>query len=400
MPLRTHSLAAAALVLAACGGDAAPEKPGIQPGADDQATVQQALIEVKDGGTVELGTGTFHFTGELSIRGVKNLTVKGQGTGTVLDFSGQTSGANGIAAENADGIVFTRFVVEDTTGDGIRVEKSAGVTFRDVKVSWTAGSDTGNGAYALYPVHASDILVEGCEISGARDAGIYVGQSNHALVRNNDVHGNVAGIEIENTQDAEVTGNHVTDNAGGILVFNLPDLEVKDGRRALVHGNEVVANNRDNFAAGGIVSFVPAGVGVVVLAADEIEITDNDVHDNQSAGVAITTYSTIAALGDLHTDDTTYDVYPETIDVHDNRLASNGASPRGVLAAIGGGDLLWDGVSNADRSDPDGALRVCGRNDGASATFLKLGKPVGQGERSTDWSVIDCSHPPVASVKL
>src|SRR5690606_29552928 len=116
--------------------------------------------------------------------------------------------------------------------------------------------------------------------SVSSDAGIYVGQSDRALVRNNYVHGNVAGIEIENTKDAEVVGNRVTDNTGGILVFNLPELQVKDGRRALVHENEVFANNRANFAIpGNIVASVPSGTGVVVLAADEIEITDNDITD-------------------------------------------------------------------------------------------------------------------------
>jgi nitrous oxidase accessory protein NosD len=70
------------------------------------------------------------------------------------------------------------------------------VTFRDIKVSWDAGSATENGAYAVYPVNSSRVIVEDSEVVGAADAGIYVGQCNQAIVRNNVVYGNVAGIEI------------------------------------------------------------------------------------------------------------------------------------------------------------------------------------------------------------
>lgn len=399
MPTRLSLLTAVLLV--ACGEEAEKKTPPLAPGGDDQATVQEALIEAGDGDVVELAAGTFRFDGELSIRTKRNLTVRGQGPGTVLDFSGQTSGGNGIAVDGADGIVFEGLAIENTPGDGIRVENTTGVTFRDVKVSWDAGSESSNGAYALYPVRSRNILVEGCDISGASDAGIYVGQSDRAIVRNNRVHGNVAGIEIENTTDAEVVGNHVTDNAGGILVFNLPELQVKDGRRVLVHGNEVVANNHANFAApGNIVASVPSGTGIVVLAADEIEVTDNEVRDNVSAGVIVTSFATIALVTGREYNDPAYDPYPETIHVHDNRMSGNGTEPRDVLLDLGGADVLWDGVVDATKDNPGGELSLCATANGEGATFLRLGPPISTLERSTDWSVVDCSHDPVPPVTL
>src|SRR5689334_1063884 len=53
--------------------------PGcIAPGADDQKTVQKALIEVKDGATICFTEGTFHFQTELELD-AKNVTIQGAG---------------------------------------------------------------------------------------------------------------------------------------------------------------------------------------------------------------------------------------------------------------------------------------------------------------------------------
>jgi parallel beta-helix repeat protein len=68
-----------------------------------------------------------------------------------------------------------------------------------VRVEWTNGPDENNGAYGLYPVQSSNVLIEESVVIGASDAGIYVGQSNNIIVRNSRVEFNVAGIEIENS---------------------------------------------------------------------------------------------------------------------------------------------------------------------------------------------------------
>ena len=97
-------------------------------------------------------------------------------TDTVLDFSGQTSGANGIEI-SADGDTLETLQIVDTQGDGVRATQVDGVTFRRVHVAWTSGSSTDNGGYGIYPVMSSHVLIEDCFVSGASDAGIYVGQS-------------------------------------------------------------------------------------------------------------------------------------------------------------------------------------------------------------------------------
>ena len=104
---------------------------------------------------------------------------------------------------------------------------------------WSAAASPDNGAYGLYPIGSHGVRIERCVVYGARDAGIYVGQSTNALVVDSEAYGNVAGIEIENTTDVEVRDNAVHDNTAGILVFNLPNLPVQDGKRAKVHENRV-----------------------------------------------------------------------------------------------------------------------------------------------------------------
>ncbi len=165
-------------------------------------------------------------------------------------------------------------------------------------------------------------------VKGASDAGIYVGQSNNIIVRDNRAEGNVAGIEIENSNNADVYGNTATGNTGGILVFNMPNLPVP-GSKTRVYKNTVVANNHANFGAkGSAVSSVPPGSGVIVNSNDEVEIFDNDVKDNKTANVIISSYYStgfdtsrgIAAA---------YDPFPENIYVTGNRFSGGGDDPGG-----------------------------------------------------------------------
>ncbi|MET0385624.1 MAG: parallel beta-helix domain-containing protein, partial [Polyangiales bacterium] len=232
----------------------------IWPGDDDQSAIQGALLDAVSGDTVCLGAGTFKLEGQLSLA-TENVTLLGVSgdAGSVLDFSEQTSGANGILL-SADHDTVEALRILNPKGDGVRATAVDYPTFRNVHVEWTEGPSETNGGYGLYPVESSHVLIEHSFVSGASDAGIYVGQSRDIVVRDNEVTGNVAGIEIENSTDAEVYGNHAHGNTGGILVFNLPGLAVKDGKRANVHDNEIEDNNLANFAAeGNIVHDLPAG---------------------------------------------------------------------------------------------------------------------------------------------
>ena len=184
----------------------------------------------------------------LWIDGKENVVIKGKGMDkTILNFKNQLSGAEGIKITNSINITIADLTVQDTKGDGIKAQQVNGIIFRNVKTEWTRGAHTKNGGYGIYPVQCDQVLIENCVARGASDAGIYVGQSNYAIVRNNKAFENVAGIEIENTSHADVYGNEMYNNTGGLLIFDLPDLIKKKGGYCRAYDNYIHHNNHKNF---------------------------------------------------------------------------------------------------------------------------------------------------------
>jgi parallel beta-helix repeat protein len=326
------------------GADAAPpDAPAgkactttLSHGADDQTAFQTALIGAHSGDLICIAAGTFTFTDDLSLS-VSGVTLRGASKATtILDFSGQATGGNALKVTGGDFIV-EHLTVKDPAGDGIRTEGVTNVTFRDIRVYWSAGPQAGNGAYGVYPVSTTNVLIDGVEVSGAADAAIYVGQSHNILVTNSTAFDSVAGIEIENSSDAEVVNNTTHDNVAGILVFNLPQLPVKTGARTKVHGNTIMNNNRVTFAASGsIVSTAPRGSGVIILAADNTEIHNNTISGNESMGIIIVSCDALGVVASvLDCNDATYDHFPDGAYFHDNTYTNNGTMPHDFFPDIG-----------------------------------------------------------------
>lgn len=380
---------------------------GLTSGASAEE-VQTALIEIEPGGTVAFGAGRFSFEVDLSLD-VDGVTIRGAGPdATTLSFAGQTTGAQGMLV-TGDAFTIEDLGLEDSPGDALKILGADGVTIRRVRVEWTGGPKETNGAYGLYPVQCKNVLIEDSLVVGASDAGIYVGQSERIIVRNNTARQNVAGIEIENSFHADVTGNTATQNTGGILVFNLPDLEVENGAGTRVFGNQIFENNTENFAPpGNIVGTVPAGTGIALLAAHGVEIFDNTIRDHLSINIGIISYVPIGT-----TDDPTYDLYPTAIHIHGNTLSGTSDRPTGplgalMIAAIGelvpGGpyivpDVAWDGVVDPARANSP-ADKICIRDNG-DADFINLGWPLGDaGLPTRELAPHDCSHPPLPAVEL
>ncbi len=342
-----------------------------------------------EGETVCLEAGTFTLTRELRMARA-HQTLKGAGKhDTILDFSSQTLGANGINI-TADHVTVRAFEVKNTPGDGIRATGVHNITFDDVSILWEADAAESNGAYGLYPVQSDGVVVRNCTVKGASDAGIYVGQSFRILVEDNEVFGNVAGIEIENSTEAEVRHNHAHDNTGGILVFNLPNLPVKNGSRARVHNNLIENNNLVNFAPiGNIVGQVPSGSGIIVLASDDNEFHDNTVRNNRSIGIALVYYD--STVFGSH-DDAEFDAYCQGNFVHDNTFENNGYDPQGVMTLIQEdtiAPLAWSGCVDPDKTDA--AHKNCFMGNG-DASYLDFDLCGGFQDKSVDPAEVTCEH--------
>jgi parallel beta-helix repeat protein len=395
-----------------CPTSACVPRPGgrcvdITPGEGAQDAILTALIEAEPLDTIYLHAGTYTLDQAISLD-VDDVTLKGEGKDeTILSFSGQTSGGEGLLV-TANGFVAEDIAFEDSPGDLVKILGATGVTLRRVRAEWTRGASIENGAYGLYPVQCRDVLIEDSEVIGARDAGIYVGQSRNIIVRGSNVQFNVAGIEIENSTDADVYDNTATNNAGGILVFNLPGPPVQDGRRTRVFNNMIVENNIENFAIpGSSVAGVPSGTGAMVLANDQVEFFGNTFRNNNSTDIVVIGYNTAAFFGQEPANNPNFDPYSETVFIHDNSYSGSGTAPSGLLEVvvdlIGSPlpNVLYDGDVNLARQvggvTPNG-LRLCMQEEGA--TFVNLDIPGEFAGVTTDLGTVDCTHDALSPVVI
>lgn len=252
----------------------------------DATALQTAANSIAANTTLVLGLGTFKMIDAVTIR-TAGTHIIGQGIDqTVLDFSGEVVQSNGVDVIGNDFLI-QDLTVLDSPKDGIRVESSIGVVYRRIRATWSTESSTSNGAYGIYPVKSQNVLVEDSRAENASDAGLYVGQCQHVIVRNNTVTGNVAGLEIENTQYAEVYGNTATNNTGGIVVFDLPGNPII-GRDVWLHDNMIHDNNHVNFGAiGTTVSEIPVGTGTFAMASRRVQITNNTYANNNTGDIAL-----------------------------------------------------------------------------------------------------------------
>ncbi len=388
----------------------------IVAGPDAPKRAQAALIEAKAGDVIELGPGRFDFKSTLSLD-VSGVTIRGQGVDkTILSFKeqGQGTGGEGLLITSKNDVTLENFAIEDARGDGIKANGTKKIAFRKIRTEWTDGPKETNGGYGIYPVLCTGVLIEDCKVSGASDAGIYVGQSQDVVVRRNTVQQNVAGIEIENCTRADVYDNLATDNSGGILVFTMPDLPTKEGKICRVYHNKVIANNHVNFAPkGNIVATVPPGTGVMIMANKEVEVFDNTIDKNQTAGLSIVSY----LLTDKPLNDPKYDPFCESIYIHDNQFSDNGGKPSGALGemlvkAMGSPlpDILYDGIvdpkKQVDGKLPEAlAIRIKDNGKAGFANFDAIGlKAANEGKAKPnivrDLKAYEGSRPALSPVSI
>tara|TARA_B110000046_G_scaffold183759_1_gene220605 strand:- start:93 stop:1364 length:1272 start_codon:yes stop_codon:yes gene_type:complete len=360
------------------------------------------MLLAKDSTVIQLEEGHFIFKSSLILDNKKHITLRGRGMDkTILSFKIQENGAEGLKITNSENIILEDFTIEDAAGDNIKITDTKGITIRRIKSAWTGTISEKNGAYALYPVICENVLIEACEVLGASDAGIYVGQSKDVIIRNNRVYWNVAGIESENSENVAIYNNQAYNNTGGILVFDLPGL-TRYGRKIKVYDNDVHDNNLMNFAPpGNIVGTVPPGTGIMVLATREVEIFNNTLVNNNTIEVAAVSYALIEAMNGLKSQEDEgaassaqrfkeevnlepeYDPYPGAIYIHDNTYGEvswlpNLSNDFGKLFLWKFGfdrpQIIWDGMESAQHLLSNGTLnpdyKICIQEVGVKTAIL------------------------------
>jgi parallel beta-helix repeat protein len=374
-----------------------------------QTQLQEQFLDAKPGTVIEIPPGKHALDRVLTLR-ANGVTIRGAGVDkTILSFKNEISGPEGILVYGND-FTIENLSIEDTKGDGLKINDGENITIRGVRVAWTGGPRTTNGAYGIYPVKTRNVLIEDSSSWGASDAGIYVGQSQNVIVRRCHAEQNVAGIEIENTINADVYENVATGNTGGILVFNMPNLS-QPGHSTRVFKNKVYGNNLASFAAkGAAVASVPAGAGVVVNSNSKVEIFDNDISDNKTANIIISAYFSSNYYNKPGIDPH-YDPYPRSIYIYDNHFSGGGDSPDGVdlktlkVAVFGLNghfpDIFWDGYrdeKNLVNGQQPAQERIC-VNNGDEAVF-NADAPHKFKNPTTDAAPFRCDLPKLPPVEL
>jgi parallel beta-helix repeat protein len=356
------------------GGDGSGSGTGrtflIKPGASATADMITAMVQVLPGDVIQFDCGYFELTSSLQLTNTEDVLVKGCGKDrTVLSFKNNRT-QEGILAVNVHGVVIQDLTVLDTAGNGFEFRGVDHGTLRRVRAFWSSnggrespdpvtaanfaqrlhvactdpatqnpnvpenalGDTTSpdytvsprSGRYGIYPVSSENILIEDSESIGASDAGIYVGQTNNAIIKNSRSAFNVFGFEIENVQAGEYDSNIAECNTGGFLVYDLDNLR-QYGDRSRMHGNIARNNNTYNFTSGGFVANVPPGSGMITLSYDRIDIYDNEFRDNNTGGIIHASYE-LFPEGAGRPEEKRIDWYTEGVHIFRNKFINNGNS--------------------------------------------------------------------------
>ncbi|MHA4811679.1 parallel beta-helix domain-containing protein [Flavitalea flava] len=398
-------------MLSGCGANDTAKKAdeyktilSFSPG--EETKIIEAFLSVKDSTSIEFKQGLYKFD-NLSLAQVKHILIKGEGFDkTILDFSGQTQGGEGIRVTNVIGFAIQGMTIRDSKGDLLKINKSRDVTITNLHAVWKTADST-SGGYAIYPVMCKNVLIDSCYAEGSSDAGIYVGQSDSAIVRNCKATKNVAGCEIENTSHAQVYNNEFYNNTAGFLIFDLPGLSKKGGF-VKAHDNYFHDNNTRNFAKAGSfgttwgVGNASPGSGVIVLAASNLEIYNNRILNNNSCSITIASGFAVDDKAAEKINENYFPI-PQNISIHDNTLEMGNEFPApafehhigkilvGIEQQLNALDatrkskripfIMYDGISSnllnkGTKANPDSiCIKQPGENMFVNADFLNVTNP-------------------------
>ncbi|MFN8888299.1 MAG: hypothetical protein ACK5WF_12635, partial [Cyclobacteriaceae bacterium] len=166
------------------------------------------------------------------------------------------------------------------------------------------------------------------------------------------------------------------------------------GHTAKAYKNNIHDNNHENFAQkGNVVSSIPPGTGVMILATHNVDFYDNTLTDNRTVGVGIVSYEMVAALNEgeqqqegaiggvqsvnnRFREDSLYNPFPYHINIHHNQFENSHWFPT-MQSDIGKllltksffdtPDVVYDGIENPKQKERN----ICVSENG-EITFMNL----------------------------
>ncbi len=380
-------MACLSVFVVACGGELGTDDAGslasssatsgsasrtyeVCPGPEAQDQLLAAIFHAQQGDTVMLCPGRFEFDSEIPIHEKRGLTLKGAGKDqTIVSFLSSNYSA-GFSAARTTGLTIEGLTVEDANSTAVFIMDSSQFTVRDLRTRWN-GYDTcdtsqeaenscsKHGEIGMVIEFSRDILVEDSEFFGATAFGLGFSLPHNALVRRVLAAHNNIGVWSDNPRALTVTDSDIEANAVGVLLTEDRDFSLP-GAKSVFTGNRIKANNTPNFArTGNGFAALPSGIGMLHVAVDQLEVTNNEFLDNGTTGLAIINAALLNSTQASHK----YDRFPEGINVHANLFRDNGGEPGQpdpragpaaafvplVIAKNGGkaAQIAWDGATDS-----------------------------------------------------
>ena len=295
-------------------------------------TIQAAVDAANPGDTIRVPPGVYR---ENVLVNKDNITIEGS-AGAILDGMG-LPGNSGITVRapsptRINGFKLRGLQIQNYSRNGV-------ILVRVDNYQIVGGKYIDNEEYGIFPIRSTYGLIDSNQVSGSDDTGIYIGQSNDAVIKNNQVSDCTVGIEVEVSSNIKVQDNKLMDNTIGISAIVLPGLSVTETSNIQVIRNLVIHNNRPNPVSDPteILSQLPSGAGLLLIGVDNAIVTSNKVLENNSVGIAV--FQVPPSLAGL---DLRIDPFPDHNQLKGNVVLSNGGNPDPKIAPFPPSDLIWD----------------------------------------------------------
>jgi len=303
---------------------AGPPMSDVVVTVEDGQSIQAAVVAAEPGTTIRVMPGTYNETVYIDKDGIRLIGVVKDAQRPTLHGGGTLNDAILFSGNN---IVVEGFLITKYKGNGIMSQAGNNYEIRDNIIDDT-------GVYGIFPQLGTNGVVEYNVVSGIEDAAIYVGMSDNVHVAYNEVFDSVAGIEIENSRHAIVESNFVYNNTGGVLAFITPGLPIKTTYDVIIRNNWIANNNTKNFGApGSTVGGIPAGTGVMIMAADDVVVEGNIISNNKTIGIISVDHNTAAQLTNV-TVDPEADPNSDGLKILNNVMVNNGYDTIDEVKAI------------------------------------------------------------------
>ncbi len=331
----------------------APKTWTVSPGQ----SIQEAVDKAAPGDTVQVLPGEYVESVEIKTDGItlKGLEYEGERSVlkskvneedepievailiggnrvTVEGFVIRGSGKSGVGADNCAELTLRDLIIEDTGFTGVQLDDIRQCTLERV----VAGRI---GGVAIAIEDSTECRIAQSEGYASR-FGLYVGNSQQIVIDNASFHHNGIGV---------VFSSDTSDSEKRLAYVKMLRTRVM-GNNALIAGPEGL-----DFAD------APAGIGILIAGATEIEVAQGEISGNGSVGVATLAYDA-AGVRHLEKDAARSGPSAEHIYMHHNHYADNGGAPSGAFtkqfAGIPAGDIYWDGLGERNQWQENTELKT------------------------------------------